>query len=47
MKLQIVGRHMTVTVALRHHVEQRLSRLARFLDGPERVHVVLGVDRFL
>jgi putative sigma-54 modulation protein len=47
MKLQIVGRHMAVTVALRQHVEQRLSRLARFLDGQERVHIVLGMERFL
>ncbi|MFM8541091.1 MAG: ribosome hibernation-promoting factor, HPF/YfiA family [Nitrospira sp.] len=46
MRLQIVGRHMTVTAALRRHVEQRVTRLERFLDGTEKVHVVFSVERF-
>ena len=45
MQVEITGRHIALTPALRHFTEERLSKLDRLLDGPLEAHVVLDVAR--
>jgi putative sigma-54 modulation protein len=45
MQLDITGRHIEVTPALREFAEEKLSKLERLLDGPLEVHVVLGIEK--
>jgi putative sigma-54 modulation protein len=46
MRVTIVGRHITVTPALRRYIASRLKSLERF--GAERAtaHVILSVEKF-
>jgi putative sigma-54 modulation protein len=41
----VQGKHMTVTDALRHHVEQKLSKLPRHFDQIQDAQAVLSVSR--
>jgi len=45
MQLDITGRHIEVTPALREFAEEKLRKLERLLDGPLEVHVVLGIEK--
>lgn len=45
MQLEITGRHIEITPALRDFAEEKLSKLERLLDGPVEIHVVLGIQR--
>ncbi|HXV78162.1 MAG TPA: ribosome-associated translation inhibitor RaiA [Candidatus Polarisedimenticolaceae bacterium] len=45
MQLEITGRHIEITPALREFTEEKLGKLARLLDGPLEVHVVLGIEK--
>jgi putative sigma-54 modulation protein len=45
MKIDITGRHIDVTPALREFTEERLRKLERLLVGPLEVHVVLGIAK--
>jgi len=46
MRLDITGRHLTVTAATRKFAEQRLARTVRFLnDGVVSAHVGLSKER--
>jgi len=45
MQLEITGRHIEVTPALREFAEEKLRKLERLLDGPLEVHVVLGIEK--
>ena len=45
MQLDITGRHIEITPALREFAEEKLSKLERLLDGPLEVHVVLGIEK--
>lgn len=45
MQLDITGRHIEVTPALREFAEEKLSKLERLLEGPLEVHVVLGIEK--
>ena len=45
MKLRITGRHITVTPALRNHVETRFGRLDRYGLKGGSLQVVLGVEK--
>lgn len=45
MQLDITGRHVDVTAALRDFTEDKLGKLERLLDGPVEVHVVLGIEK--
>ena len=45
MNVDITGRHIDVTPALREFTEDRLRKLTRLLDGPLDVHVVLGIEK--
>ena len=45
MHLEITGRHIEVTPALRDFAEDKLRKLERLLDGPVEIHVVLGIQK--
>ena len=45
MKLQITGRHIDITPALRSYLETRFSRLDRYGLKVESLQVVLGVEK--
>jgi putative sigma-54 modulation protein len=43
MNIELDGRHFDLTDALKNHVENKLSGLAKYYDGIDRVHVILEV----
>jgi len=45
MRLDITGRHIEVTPALRKFAEEKLIKLERLLEGPVEIHVVLEVEK--
>jgi putative sigma-54 modulation protein len=45
MQLEITGRHIEVTPALREFTEEKLRKLERLLEGPLEVHVVLTIEK--
>jgi putative sigma-54 modulation protein len=45
MKIDITGRQIDVTPALREFTEEKLTKLERVLDGPVEAHVVLGISK--
>jgi putative sigma-54 modulation protein len=45
MRLDMTGRHIEITPALRKYAESKLSKLERLLDGPIEVHVVLEIEK--
>lgn len=45
MKIELTGRHVEITPRLRTFVEERLHKLAKLLDEPIHVHVVLSTEK--
>jgi putative sigma-54 modulation protein len=45
MKLDITGRHIEITPALKEFTEDKLRKLEKLLDGPLEVHVRLGIEK--
>ena len=45
MQIDITGRHVNVTPAIREFTAEKLSKLERLLDGPIEAHVVIGVEK--
>jgi putative sigma-54 modulation protein len=45
MQLEITGRQIEVTPALRAFAEEKLKKLERLLDGPIEIHAVLGIEK--
>jgi putative sigma-54 modulation protein len=45
MQLDITGRQIEVTPALREFAEEKLRKLEKLLDGPLEIHVVLGIEK--
>lgn len=45
MKLDITGRNVEVTVAMREYTAEKLAKLERLVEGPLDVHVVLRIDK--
>lgn len=45
MKIDVTGRHIDVTPALREFAEDKLRKLERLLDGPLEAHVVLAIEK--
>ena len=43
--LEMTGRHLDITPALRDFATDKLSKLERLLEGPIEAHVVLGVEK--
>ncbi len=44
MNIEISARHFDLTDALKNHVEDKLSVLAKFYDGIDDVHVILELS---
>ena len=45
MQLDITGRHVEITPALREFAEEKLRKLERLLDEPLEIHVVLSIAK--
>lgn len=45
MKIDITGRQVEITPALKDFTVEKLKKLEKLLDGPLEVHVVLGVEK--
>jgi putative sigma-54 modulation protein len=46
MRIEVTGRQLEVTSALRSFVEEKISKLKRFIDEIEEVHVILAVEKY-
>ncbi|HEX6852340.1 MAG TPA: ribosome-associated translation inhibitor RaiA [Candidatus Polarisedimenticolaceae bacterium] len=45
MRMNIVGRHVEVTPALKRFAMEKLGKLDKLIDGPLEAHVVLAVEK--
>jgi putative sigma-54 modulation protein len=45
MQITTTGRHVEITDALRQHIETKISKMDRLLEGITEVHVVLSVEK--
>ncbi len=45
MQITVTGRHFEITNPLRQHIETKIGKLARYVDGITDVHVVLSVEK--
>lgn len=45
MKLEMTGRHVAVTPALKTFARTKLRKIDRLLDGPTQAHVILTVEK--
>jgi putative sigma-54 modulation protein len=45
MNLEMTGRQVEITPALREFAEDKLRKLEKLLDGPLDIHVVLGINK--
>lgn len=45
MRIDITGRQVEVTPALRKYAEDKLKKLERLLDGPLEAHIVLAIEK--
>lgn len=45
MNLEMTGRQVEITPALREFAEDKLRKLEKLLDGPLEIHVVLGIAK--
>ncbi|NIM02301.1 MAG: ribosome-associated translation inhibitor RaiA [Acidobacteria bacterium] len=43
--LDMTGRQVEITPALREFAEEKLTKLEKLLDGPIEAHVVLGIEK--
>lgn len=46
MQINITGRKIEVTEALKNHIEEKLSRIKKVYDYPFDVHIVLSVEKY-
>jgi len=47
MQISMTFRHMDATDAMKELVEEKVSRVKKFIQGPIEASVVLSVDRYL
>ena len=45
MRIDVIGRHMTVTDAIRQYAEQKLDKLPKYWDGVQQMTAVFEQDR--
>ena len=45
MQINLTGRHVEITEALREYVDSKFSKLERHFDHINNVHVVLNVEK--
>jgi putative sigma-54 modulation protein len=46
MSLQITARNLDLTDDLREHVEKKVGKLSKFMDGTPDIHVILRAEKF-
>ncbi len=47
MQVIITGHHLTITEALKAHVDAKFAKLARHFDNVTDVHVILSVEKLI
>ncbi|KJV07331.1 ribosome hibernation-promoting factor, HPF/YfiA family [Methylocucumis oryzae] len=47
MQVIITGHHLTITEALKAHVDAKFAKLARHFDNVADVHVILSVEKLI
>ncbi len=45
MQINLTGRHVEITAALREYVDSKFAKLERHFDHINNVHVVLNVEK--
>ncbi len=45
MRIDVIGKHMTVTDAIRQYAEQKLDKLPKYWDGVQQMTAVFEQDR--
>jgi len=45
MQVNVTGRHVEVTDAMKQHVEDKISKLKRHFDHVTDIHVILTVEK--
>ena len=45
MKVEITGRHIEITPAIRTHVQKKLGKFTRILGDDIKFHVIIGVEK--
>ncbi|PIE32331.1 ribosomal subunit interface protein [candidate division KSB3 bacterium] len=45
MQITVTGRHFEITEPLTEHIENKVNKLGRYLEGITDVHVVLSVEK--
>ena len=45
MKVEITGRHIKITPAIRTHIQEKLGKFTRILGDDINFHVVIGVEK--
>lgn len=45
MQIQITGRHLTVTEAMKSYVEEKMGKLVKHFDHIISAHVIMSVER--
>jgi putative sigma-54 modulation protein len=45
MQINLTGRHLAITDALKNYVESKFERLERHADHVTDVHVILGLEK--
>ncbi len=45
MNVNISGRHLEITPAIREYINEKLDRIVRHHDGIMGVHIILAVDK--
>ena len=45
MQITVTGRHFEITEPLRQHIENKMSKLSRYIEGITDVQVVLSVEK--
>jgi putative sigma-54 modulation protein len=45
MELEVTGRHVEVTPALKTFTEEKLAKLGKWIDDPAEVHAILTVEK--
>lgn len=45
MKLEFTGRNFTVSPAIKKHINEHFHKVAEFLNGTDKVHIILSVEK--
>ncbi len=44
MRIEVIGRNIPVTEAIRRHAEEKISKLPKYFDGVQQITITLSKD---